>query len=37
MQIKAQGVFDPDDFLMFLDTGQIMGLKKIGDYTGTKY
>jgi len=37
MQIRAQGVFDPDDFLMFMDTGQIMSLKKIGDYKGDKY
>lgn len=37
MQIRAQGVFDPDDFLMFMDTGQIMALKKIGDYKGDKY
>lgn len=35
--IRMQGKFDPDDLLMFCSSDQIMTLKKLGDYKGTKY
>ena len=35
--IRMQVKFDPDDLLMFCSSDQIMTLKKLGDYKGTKY
>lgn len=31
LKLRAEGKFDPDDLLIFLDSGQIAQLKKIGD------
>ena len=34
LQMRAGGVFDPDDILIFASKGDINQLKKIGEYTG---
>ena len=34
LQMKAGGIFDPDDILIFASKGDISNLKKIGEYTG---
>ena len=36
-QIRAAGMFDPDDLLMFASANDIANLKKTGDYKGDKY
>lgn len=35
--MKAAGIYDPDDILMFATPSDIANLKKIGDYKGDKY
>lgn len=35
--MRAQGIYDPDDILLFASESDIANLKKIGDYKGDKY
>lgn len=36
-QMRAAGIYDPDDILMFALPSDIANLKKLGDYKGDKY
>lgn len=36
-QMRAGGIYDPDDILLFASKPDIAALKKIGDYKGDKY
>ena len=35
--MRAAGIYDPDDILMFATASDIAALKKVGDYKGDKY
>jgi hypothetical protein len=37
IQMRAAGVYDPDDILLFAQKSDIENLKRLGDYKGDQY